>query len=90
MTARVRITVDGAVLHEGPRSWSSEGLAPPPPEPTEYDRLPPHGEVVDFAGFRVLWALQPIEISIADLLGGGPSLAEITRVWMDVLHRPVV
>lgn len=67
-TERVRLIVEGTdeVLHEGPRSWSSDGLEPPPPEPTEYDRLPPYGEVVDFAGFRVLW----VSYTLDDLMMG--------------------
>lgn len=88
MSERVRITVDGELLHEGPRSWSSDGLEPPPPEPTEYDRLPPYGEVVDFAGFRVLWVSHTLKDRIED---ARLSMHEIKiDLFGTMLRRPVV
>lgn len=69
---RVRLTVEGTdeLLHEGPRSWSSDGLEPPPPEPTEYDLLPPYGTVYNFAGFRVLWISHTLDDLMMDALRG--------------------
>lgn len=69
MNDRVRITVDGELLHEGPRSWSSDGQAQPTPEPTEYDLLPPYGLIVNFAGFPLSWTavadkLAPLEFEM--------------------------
>lgn len=90
MTDRVRLIVaeTGDVLHEGPRSWSSDGREPPPPEPTEYDRLPPYGEIVNFAGFRVRWISYTLEDRLSD------ARLSINEIKIDLfgafLKRPVV
>lgn len=95
MSDRVRLTIEGTgiVLHEGPRSWSSDGVEPPPPEPTEYDRLPPYGEVVDFAGFRILWISYTLGDLVMEALRGrmDREARQFYNTIMDGIRmRPVV
>lgn len=95
MTGQVRICIaeTGELLHEGPRSWSSEGIDPPPPEPTEYDLLPPYGEVVDFAGFRVLWVSYTLDDLMMEVLRrtlNADARALYNMITDGIRMRPVV